>query len=50
MLLSKQNRADLAQARGLAKWFSVSVTIKVFGKVIWSFTWPPESQNPKEND
>lgn len=44
MLLSKSQRVDVSQARGLAKWFSVKVEIRVFGNLIWSYTWPPESE------
>ncbi len=33
------------EATRISKWFSVSVSISVFGKVIWSYVWPPKSNN-----
>lgn len=41
-----QHKQELVamKAKGLAKWFRVSVSIEIFGKVIWSFTWPPQNQ------
>lgn len=29
-------------AKGLAKWFSLDVTIKVLGVTIWEFHFPPK--------
>lgn len=49
-MLSKIQRTELSQARGLAKWFSVKVEIRVFGKLIWSYVWPPFSTNDGRND
>lgn len=38
--IEKTNAVD--SARGLAKWFSVHVEIKIFGHVVWSYTYPPQ--------
>lgn len=38
--LEKQNL--ISDARGLAKWFSVDITIKIFGQTIFSWHYPPE--------
>lgn len=32
-----------AQAKGLAKWFSVDISIKIFGVEILSYHFPPKS-------
>ena len=29
----------------VADWFEVDVTIKLFGVKVFSFTWPPKSDN-----
>lgn len=31
------------EARGLAKWFSVDITIKIFGVTIWEYHFPPKN-------
>lgn len=30
-------------SRSLSRWFSVKVEIRVFGKLIWSYVWPPKN-------
>lgn len=40
----KRKQTLVSDAKGLAKWFSVSVTIKIFGHVVWSWTFPPEEK------
>lgn len=32
----------VSEAKGLAKWFSVDVTIKIFGVTIWEYHFPPK--------
>lgn len=49
-MLSKSQRVDLGRLRGMAKWFSVKVEIRVFGKLIWSYCWPPESDGEEVLD
>lgn len=40
----KDSQTNLVNnAKGLAKWFSVSVTIKIFGVTIWEYHFPPKS-------
>mgnify|MGYP006988871110 FL=1 len=33
----------VASAKGLAKWFSVDIEIKIFGVSIWSYHFPPKT-------
>ena len=33
----------IASAKGLAKWFSLDVTIKIFGVTIWEYHFPPKN-------
>ena len=37
----KNRLAD--SALSISKWFEVDLTIKVFGKVIWSYHYPPKN-------
>ena len=37
-----QRKNAVANAKGLAKWFSVRVEISVFGNVIWSYQYSPK--------
>lgn len=32
----------VSEAKGLAKWFAVDVTIRLFGVVIWEYHFPPQ--------
>ena len=42
--MDKQSQQTLVNdAKGLAKWFSVDVVIKIFGVTIWEFRFPPKS-------
>lgn len=43
LLLSKSMRSDLSRAKFLAKWFEVRVTIKLFGRTVLDYKWPPDS-------
>lgn len=40
----KQNEI-VNESRNLSRWFQVKVEIRVFGKLIWSYVWPPEQKN-----
>lgn len=42
MSQSEQNEV-VTSARGLAKFFSLDVTLKIFGQTIWEFHFPPKS-------
>ena len=33
---------QIKEAKGLAKWFSVKIEIRMFGHLIWSYQWPPQ--------
>lgn len=33
----------------LSDWFEVDVTIKLFGVKVFSFTWPPKSEQHEES-
>ena len=35
--------------KNAAEFFEISLTIKLFGVKVFSFTWPPK-QNPSENE
>lgn len=39
-------QTDLNVARGLARMFSVDVTIKMFGHVVWEYHFPPKTDKP----
>lgn len=39
---SMQNEA-VASAKGLAKFFAIDITIKIFGQTIWEYHFPPKS-------
>lgn len=45
MLLSKTEKKIVSESRTLSRWFQVKIEIRVFGKLIWSYVWPPESNN-----
>ena len=41
--MSKTDESKIVNdAKSIADWFSVSVEIRVLGKVIWSYVWPPK--------
>lgn len=42
-LLNSTQRKQVSLVRSLASLFSVHVEIRLFGKVVWSYIWPPES-------
>lgn len=51
-MLSKQEKFEakkVSQARGLAKFLSVDICIKIFGVVIWEYHFPPKEVVEPEN-
>lgn len=44
MLLSKNEKKAVKTARVLSSWFQVKIEIRLFGKLVWSYCWPPESK------
>ena len=45
--MDKKSQNEIVKdAKGLAKWFSVDIVIKVFGVVIWEYHFPPKEINP----
>lgn len=44
-LLNSSQRKQVSLVRSLSSLFSVHVEIRLFGKIVWSYTWPPESSN-----
>lgn len=49
-MLSRSQKSSLQSARLLARMFSVEVTIRLFGKIVWSFVWPPETSVSRGQD
>lgn len=45
MLLSKKQKSALGVARLLSKWFQITIEIRLFGKLVWSYKWPPSSDS-----
>lgn len=43
MLLSKNEKSAVIMSRKLSRWFQVKIEIRMFGKLIWSYVWPPDS-------
>ena len=42
--MDKQSQQCIVNdAKGLAKWFAVDITIKVFGVTIWEYHFPPKN-------
>lgn len=41
----KTKQTLIADGKGLAKWFSVDISIKMFGQTIWEYHFPPKSEN-----
>lgn len=37
-------RSDLSRAKFLAKWFEVRVTIRLFGRIVLDYKWPPDAE------
>lgn len=35
----------VAAARGLSKWFKLEITLSMFGKVIFHWVYPPQSDS-----
>lgn len=50
MLLSKNEKSVLKVGRFVSKWFQVSIEIRLFGKLVWCYTWPPDGVEPSEVD
>lgn len=42
--LEKTAESKTFAAKRLAKWFSVDVTIKIFGHIIWEYHFPPQEK------
>lgn len=38
----QSEKALVNDAKGLAKWFRVSVKIEIFGHTIFEWVWPPQ--------
>ena len=45
MLTDEQKNDAVQSAKGIAKWFSLDITIRVFDHVIWSWHFPPSTKN-----
>ena len=42
--MDKQSEKDLVNdAKGLARWFRVSVKLEIFGQTIFEWVWPPKN-------
>ena len=39
---TEEKAIKVEQASKLAQWFKIHIEISLFGKVIWSKTWPPQ--------
>lgn len=39
--MEKQDE-QIKTAKGLAKWFAVDITIRLFGVIIWEYHFPPQ--------
>lgn len=37
-----ENQKLVTEAKGLSKFFSIKLEIRVMGQLIWSMVWPPE--------
>lgn len=41
--MDEQSKNELVNdAKGLAKWFAVDISIKIFGITIWEYHFPPK--------
>lgn len=41
--MDEQSKIEFAnEAKGLAKWFAIDLTIKLFGVVIYEYHFPPK--------
>lgn len=48
MKMTRQERNEAAlvsQAKGLAKWLSIDLTIKIFGYVLLEYHFPPQTNS-----
>lgn len=43
MFLTRNQKSNLSSARTLSRWFQVKVEIRLFGKLVWSYVWPPDA-------
>lgn len=39
----EMKQRNLNVARGLARFFQVKIEIRMFGKLVWTYVWPPDS-------
>lgn len=42
MLLSKSQKKSLSVARTLSRAFQIRIEIRLFGKLVFSYVWPPD--------
>lgn len=42
LLLNQNQKRSLSLARSLSKAFQVRVEIRLFGKLVFKYVWPPE--------
>lgn len=45
-MLRRNQRAMLRETRVLSRWFQVRIEIRMFGRLIWSYVWPPDMSEP----
>lgn len=41
---NQKQKELVTEARGLARWFSIDIKIKIFGVTIWEYHFPPQNQ------
>ena len=44
IVMSDSQKQKVESAKSLAPFFEVSVTLKIFGHVIWSWSYPPRTK------
>lgn len=50
-VIAQTKESRIFAARRLARWFEISITIKMFGKVLFQWTYPPvETDNINSED
>lgn len=42
MFLTKSQKRSVSLARSLSRAFQVRIEIKLFGKLVFSYVWPPD--------
>lgn len=50
LLLSKTQKNDVSLVKHLSKWFEIRLTIKLFGRTILDYKWPPDALDEYDGD